>query len=160
MVSPASRGLFSRAISESGFPTAFSAAHALRESTLFGQRVGCNDVTSLKECLRNTTIKEMLHYSVDSWNPFTAKGGWSPVVDGRLLTELPLTAWRDNKYHPNVDLLVGTNTDEADLFVWLEAEKGMNATSFRDFVHRVINGHDPATALNSTQLGRVLQQYP
>ena len=81
------------------------------------------------------------------------------MVDGTNIPELPLTAWRDRKFKQNSEILMGTNSNEANLFVWPFQHKPMSAAQYANFVHEVVNGHDAATSLNASQIAQVFDQY-
>ena len=81
------------------------------------------------------------------------------MVDGTNIPELPLTAWRDGKFKQNSEILLGTNSNEANLFVWPFQEKSMSAAEYANFVQEVVNGHDAATSLNASQIAQVFDQY-
>jgi para-nitrobenzyl esterase len=107
MVSPGSRGLFQKAIIQSG-------AFALNQQPLaaaetageaFAARAGCPDQTAA--CLRKLPVADL----VDS--PFAGIPG---VVDGQVLTEPIGTALAAGRF-ARVPVLDGTNHDEERIFV-------------------------------------------
>jgi para-nitrobenzyl esterase len=107
MVSPGARGLFQKAIIQSG-------AFALNQQPLaaaetageaFAARAGCPDQTAA--CLRKLPVADL----VDS--PFVGIPG---VVDGQVLTEPIGTALAAGRF-ARVPVLDGTNHDEERIFV-------------------------------------------
>jgi len=107
MVSPGSRGLFQKAIIQSG-------AFALNQQPLadaeavgeaFATAAGCPDQTA--QCLRNLPVADLVN------TPFSGIPG---VVDGRVLTEPIGTALAAGRF-ARVPILNGTNHDEERIFV-------------------------------------------
>lgn len=114
---PGSAGLFHRAIVQSG-----SCASALTpdvrrgEAALWLAGTGCSQVGDVPSCLRSLSTDALIRaYPVpvvvgERRPPVT----WGPVVDGRVLPELPYEAMRNGR-HNKVPLMVGSNTDETSL---------------------------------------------
>ena len=107
MVSPGSRGLFQKAIIQSG-------AFALNQQPLaaaetageaFAAKAGCPDQTAA--CLRNLPVADLVS------SPFSGIPG---VVDGQVLTEPIGTALAAGRF-ARVPVLDGTNHDEERIFV-------------------------------------------
>jgi para-nitrobenzyl esterase len=112
LVSGSSRGLFQRAIVESGSfaLTQQSLATAEANGQAFASSAGCPDQTA--ECLRNLPTDDLLGNF-----PTVAIPG---VVDGRILTESIGTALAGGRF-ARVPILNGTNHDEERLFLVLGA---------------------------------------
>jgi para-nitrobenzyl esterase len=107
MVSPGSRGLFQKAIIQSG-------AFALNQQPLaaaetageaFAAKAGCSDQTAA--CLRKLPVADLVN------TPFVGIPG---VVDGQVLTEPIGTALAAGRF-ARVPVLDGTNHDEERIFV-------------------------------------------
>jgi para-nitrobenzyl esterase len=108
LVSPGSRGLFQRAIVQSG---AFALTQApLADAEAFGktfaESVNCPDQTA--ECLRGVPVDKL----VDKFPPAAIPG----VVDGDVLTESIGSAFAGGRF-TRVPILNGINHDEEFLFV-------------------------------------------
>jgi para-nitrobenzyl esterase len=119
LCSPAARGLFSRAIIESGVIGAIygrerPAAWAAR----YVELLGGTDETAV-EALTTATAEELvLTTSRLDDEAFGEQPGTrllAPVVDGELLPKHPLDAFRDGESNP-VPLIIGTNANEGTLF--------------------------------------------
>jgi para-nitrobenzyl esterase len=117
LASPGSKGLFSRAIVESG-------AYALTQPTLataeaggtaFATAAGCTDQTAA--CLRKLTVAQVL----------ARQGGASPTVDGLFLTQSVGAAFTSGEFN-RVPVIEGANHDEWRLFVGL-TDLGTGPTS-------------------------------
>jgi para-nitrobenzyl esterase len=120
LVMPAARGLFDKAILESGVgSTATPLAAATKVSRLFLKVVGvnANDV----EALRRLTVEELLAAEftmrkrmANPWEEWRITAT-APVVDGQVIPDVPtrLTARGACK---DIPLLIGTNLEEWKLF--------------------------------------------
>jgi para-nitrobenzyl esterase len=107
LVSPGSRGLFQKAIIQSG---AFALnqqplATAEADGEAFAAKAGCPDQTA--QCLRNLPVAALVN------TPFVGIPG---VVDGQVLTEPIGTALAAGRF-ARVPVLNGTNRDEERIFV-------------------------------------------
>jgi para-nitrobenzyl esterase len=129
MASPMSKGLFQKAIGESGaafsdvLPTDTLEAREKKDD----QWVASLDVKSLAE-LRALPTDKILDAAK------AHHGGFSPTVDGKFLTEaVPVTYAAGNQAH--VPLLAGWNRDEGSFLangMTAEKWKAMAATLFKD----------------------------
>jgi len=112
MVSPASRGLFGRGISESGgcttrTPTAAEGAAAAEE---FTAAVGCGGAADELACLRQLPVSALLAQVAQ------AEGGiTNPIVDGGFIPDQPRTLF-DSGNFAKVPYILGSNADEGTLF--------------------------------------------
>ncbi len=111
---PASRGLFARAIMESG-ACADTLYVGPREAEAQGKKVaealGCADM----KCLRARSVEAVLRALPLKRGLILPPGvWWGPVVDGIELPAVPLTALRAGG-GANVPLIVGWNRDEGSL---------------------------------------------
>jgi len=128
LLSPGSRGLFSKAIVESGLCLApgltFAAAEV--QGDRYAQAMGCTDADSATtlSCLRNLPAKTIVNGPATP--PPQLPGGlfyqdsstslsFQPIVDGVFLTDQPAALFAANKEAP-VPVLQGANTDEGILF--------------------------------------------
>jgi para-nitrobenzyl esterase len=107
MVSTGARGLFQKAIIQSGSFALNQQPLATAETTgeAFAAQAGCPDQTAA--CLRNLPVANLVN------TPFTGIPG---VVDGKVLTEPIGTALAAGRF-AHVPVLNGTNHDEERLFV-------------------------------------------
>jgi para-nitrobenzyl esterase len=108
LVSPGSRGLFQKAIVESGSfaLTQQSLASAEAFGQTFATSVGCPDQTA--QCLRSVPVDTL----VNNFPPFAIPG----VVDGRVLTESIGAALAAGRF-ARVPILNGVNHDEESIFI-------------------------------------------
>jgi para-nitrobenzyl esterase len=114
LVSPTARGLFHRAIVESGayMQTQPTLAQAESAGTNFANAVGCNQLNpaDVLTCLRGLTVSTIL--GVASFNP-------APNVDGKILTQSIAPSLASGRFN-RVPLMNGSNHDEWNLFVALD----------------------------------------
>jgi para-nitrobenzyl esterase len=113
LVSPGARGLFQRAIVESGTYQLTQQPLAAAESAgqAFATKAGCASTTapaSTAACLRRLPVSTIL---ADE-NPT----GYTPDVDGAVLTQPVKTALARGQFN-RVPVVIGTNHDEYRLFV-------------------------------------------
>jgi para-nitrobenzyl esterase len=110
LVSPGARGLFQRAIIESGTYNLTQQPLATAEAAgaAFATKVGCASNTAA--CLRNLPASTI----VDNED----FGGYTPDVDGAVLPETIKTALAAGQFS-HVPVIIGTNHDEWRLFVAL-----------------------------------------
>jgi para-nitrobenzyl esterase len=117
---PAARGLFHRAICQSGAAhTATPMERAIKVTNMFLDILGMK--SSDTEGLRSLTIerllaahKELATRALD-WKSGLGGLPLQPVVDGKVLPELPISAIA-NGSADNIPILVGTTLEEAKLF--------------------------------------------
>jgi len=113
LVSPEARGLFQRAIVESGTYQLTQQPLAAAESAgrAFAAKAGCASTTapaSTAACLRRLPVSTILANE----NPT----GYTPDVDGAVLTQPVKTALARGQFN-RVPVVIGTNHDEYRLFV-------------------------------------------
>jgi para-nitrobenzyl esterase len=108
LVSPSSRGLFQRAIVESGSfaLTQQSLATAETFGEAFASKAGCPDQTA--ECLRSLSVANL----VNNFPGFAIPG----VVDGKVLKESIGTALAGRRF-AHVPILNGSNHEEERIFL-------------------------------------------
>jgi len=124
LISPGARGLFRRAISQSGACTGGGLGPAPRAeaeatSLRYAATVGCTDPATALACLRAKPVAELL----------AAGGGllaldWVPVVDGAVIPRATREALVSGRYN-HVPMIVGTNHDEGRLFIQLQYHLGL-----------------------------------
>jgi para-nitrobenzyl esterase len=124
LMSPGARGLFAKAIVESGafaeYPLSLAAAEA--QGHTFAAKVGCSHGTApqLAQCLRKVPVATILAGQNQS--------GASADVDGLVLTQPEKTALADGDF-THVPVIDGTNHDEWRLFVALAESQGHFVTA-------------------------------
>jgi para-nitrobenzyl esterase len=110
LASPGSRGLFQRAIVESGAYqlTQPSLTAAEAAGTAFATAAGCTDQTAA--CLRGLSVAQVLAAQPGG------VGGASPTIDNKFLTQSVGAAFASGQFN-RVPVMEGANHDEWRLFV-------------------------------------------
>ncbi|MDR1347925.1 MAG: carboxylesterase family protein [Prevotellaceae bacterium] len=151
--SPLAKGLFCGAISESGgsFGTVRpvrgsdgiqSLEAAERDGLNFAQRMGTNSIDELRKL------------KPEHWlNDASAQmGGFWPVVDGYVITDDQYKLYEQGKYN-DVNVLIGTNSDEGSMFARPAASVAEYQKSIRErfgaFADRILEAY-PANTVDET----------
>jgi para-nitrobenzyl esterase len=151
LVSPTAKGLFHRAIVESGAyaQTQPTLAQAQAAGTAFANAAGCNqpNPADVLICLRALTVSQILS---------TTFNLSSPNVDGKVLTQSIGPALASGQFN-RVPLMNGSNHDEWNLFVALDFDLGplhhpVTATTYAAAI--------AATIASSQAVPAVEAQYP
>ena len=136
---PAARGLFRRAILQSGASSNVSTpAQARRAAERFLSRMGAAGESL--EALRRAPLHEILRAQAETALALAPELGlaFQPCVDGELLPELPLSALARGASR-GLSLLVGTNRDEWKLFMLGDLRaRAMNDEALRRRFARVL----------------------
>jgi para-nitrobenzyl esterase len=147
LASPGARGLFDRAIVESGTYDLTQAPLASAETSgaAFAAKVGC--ATNTAACLRGLPVSTI----VDNED----FGGYTPDVDGRVLTQSIGTALASGQFN-RMPVIIGTNHDEWRLFVALDQIDGgppVTAANYQASIAATLGVSSSAAAV-------VAAQYP
>jgi len=119
VVSPKSRGLFHRAISESGGCTTRqpTAAEAEAEAERLITAVGCAGTNDILACLRQVPVADLLDAS--GFGPIVGgdslPDGLGPIVDGDFLPDQPRALFASGDF-AKVPYILGSNADEGTIF--------------------------------------------
>jgi para-nitrobenzyl esterase len=139
LASPTARGLFQRAIVESGGYSDSQPTLATAEATgaSFAARIGCPSQSA--PCMRGVSVRTLL-----ANEPYFEA---TPVVDGRLLTR-PVTDAIARGLFNRVPVIEGSNHDEFRLFLALNelaGSKPVSMTGYRSTIAGQLDV-DPTTA--------------
>jgi para-nitrobenzyl esterase len=117
IVSPGSRGLFRRAISESGGCTTRqrTPAEGAASAAALAAAVGCAGAADELGCLRQVPVATLLAQLPQGTGGLPGLTGFQPVVDGGFLPAQPRALF-DAGHYARVPYLLGSNTDEGTLF--------------------------------------------
>ncbi|HEY1704708.1 MAG TPA: carboxylesterase family protein [Trebonia sp.] len=118
LASPGARGLFQRAIVESGTYELTQQSQASAESSgaAFAAKVGCSGSdTVIASCLRGLPVATVLDNEDIS--------GYDPTIDDAVLPQSIGTALASGQFN-HVPVVIGTNHDEYRLFVGLAEAEG------------------------------------
>jgi para-nitrobenzyl esterase len=152
LVSPKARGLFHRAIVESGayMQTQPTLAQAEAAGVNFATAAGCNqpNPADVLTCLRGLTVSTIL--GVTSFSP-------APNVDGKILTQSIAPALASGQFN-RVPLMNGSNHDEWNLFVALDFDLTGHAVTAATYPAAI--AATIAVPPTSPAVGLVQAQYP
>ncbi|XP_067118597.1 neuroligin-4, X-linked-like isoform X1 [Centruroides vittatus] len=154
MISPMAKGLFQRAIMQSG--SALSPWAIAKEPLLYTHRLAeqlhcpTHEKLALLDCLRHRSVSDIMKVSLAIPDYLTAFG---PTVDGVVIPNEPLLIMEDAKsLFANYDLLLGVNRVEAYFqFSSKEAKNGIESNRrdrmLRTLVRNVFSYHLQQTFL-------------
>ncbi|HEX4245357.1 MAG TPA: carboxylesterase family protein, partial [Acidimicrobiales bacterium] len=143
------RGLFHRAIVESGPPFTHTADDAGGRAELLAEKLG---VPLTREALVQVPPDELVRVAQEMGQGLAIGDGglplpFLPAVDGGLLVRAPEVAVADGAAS-DVPLLIGTNRDEAAFFaVALPAVNGLDEPGLQRWVERIVPTTENAVAL-------------
>ena len=140
VASPLAKGLFARALIESGQCSQPSLAEAEVDGAAVVEGAGCRGAADVAACLRDRSAAALV---------VAARAGviaWGPNVDGFVLRESPLAALSHGTHH-HVPLLVGANADETSL-------EAPPLASDADYQSSILSAYGSAVG------ARVLDAYP
>ncbi len=159
LVSPASEGLFARAITESGLCDTpyLLPADAEAEGMAFASRVGCDGASDVAQCLREASVDALQTADQASSEVFTDVGTrqvWTLIADGGLLPGDFRAEVEAGAFH-RVPTIVGWNGDEGTLFVMLAEQAGttVDAATYPDAIAQLADAF-------GVSADAVLAQYP
>ncbi|MDB6062528.1 MAG: carboxylesterase family protein [Verrucomicrobiaceae bacterium] len=157
LISPASKGLFKNAISESGAyeldtPT-LAASEAL--GTAFANQVGCTAQTAA--CLRALSVATILaNQGPGGTGGAQGAAHNQSTIDGKILPESQRSAFKAGRFN-KVSTLLGANKDEGLIFV----APNITADAYAQFAGALAAraGKDPAAALAEYPLANYPSPY-
>jgi para-nitrobenzyl esterase len=144
LASPGARGLFAKAIAESGgyaqYPVSLAAAEAAGRA--FAAKAGCSDQTAA--CLRSLPVATILADQDQT--------GASADIDGLVLTEPLKTALTSGNFS-HVPVIDGSNHDEWRLFVALATFEGhpVTAANYQPMIASTLHVSPQIAALIAVQ---------
>jgi para-nitrobenzyl esterase len=151
LASPGARGLFQRAIVESGTYDLAQPSLASAESSgaAFAATVGCanNTAASTAACLRSLPVSTILETE--------NAGGYYPNIDSAVLPRSIGTALATGQFS-HVPVSIGTNHDEYRLFIGGEQLNGAPPVTAANYV----TGISSTLALPASTASAVAKEYP
>lgn len=143
LVSPGSRGLFHRAIMQSGHATSRldTAAEGESQGEAFATALGCTDRATVVTCLRSRSPNQILMALplpglTGGFQEFTDRPGrasWSPLVDGLEIPDQPRELYRRGLF-TRVPIIIGANGDDGWTFVDRSFPAGIDALQYENAV--------------------------
>jgi hypothetical protein len=124
LVAPGSRGLFNKAIIQSGACDSKPAAQAEAEGVDFAHKLGCADTTSMVSCLREKPVADVLNAQA----PYYLLTDGTPALPTHLWTAV------NGGDTARVPILIGSTRDELRSF--LQSSVGWTEAQYHDFVRK------------------------
>lgn len=140
LLSPLSRGLFHKAIAQSGGPIigseylspAFNGDKAAvsKMGEELARRLGCEGSGAVA-CMRSKAAREVVAAAACNTSLFADEIFFAPVFDGRVLPKDPSAAFADGRQH-RVPVIVGSTANEGALY--LRGEKNLTLARYEEFL--------------------------
>jgi len=157
VISPLSRGLFTRAISQSGTMLTRccrqpNPAEMLARLT---EEMGCRSGNASGElaCLRSVGLNNLLSSAEKVAEQFK-DSGWFPVIDGNVIPGDPYELLQAGKYN-EVDYIIGINSHEGWMLQRLNSldlKQGISQVDFEQFMHSTTSRYYEVTEQRLTAL--------
>lgn len=151
MASPLARGLFERAIMQSGF-----CADGLSPTLAEAEKSGAAFAASIVDKTTGPSIEKLRSMPADELVRIAARASdvdWNPIVDAQVLPEQPLQVFRKGQ-QIKVPVIVGSNLDEVSIFasplVGATPHRPQTVTEYRSWLKRTFGNNADA----------VFQAYP
>lgn len=134
LISPLSKGLFQRAIAQSGAassPMFCGKVTQTKQLELFAKIINCtfNLGSDLVECVRGKPIENIIKAQDGVWYPpYSGRSNiLAPVVDSQFVPDLPENLFKTGKFHPDVDVITGVTDNEGGMMaMFLPVQNGAN----------------------------------
>ena len=139
LVSPASEGLFHRAIIQSAYPTSrwTTDSEAKAQGNAFAIALGCTDPAQVLTCMRAASRNAVLTALSQATQQVVEPPGrtfWEPSVDGIVLPDQPRTLFESAAFH-RVPTIVGFTRDEGwGSFITRSFQSGVNLAQYEQWV--------------------------
>lgn len=123
LVSPPAKGLFQKAVIESGPVIILNTTE--EKASVDGARaataLGCTDEANIASCLRGLSSEEIMKgtpSSIGFISRYEMEGSFQflPVAKTEFLPELPLVLFNKGLFDKSIPVIMGTNRDEASYF--------------------------------------------
>ncbi|KAH9408269.1 hypothetical protein TYRP_011940 [Tyrophagus putrescentiae] len=143
VLSPLARGLFKRAIAQSGVPLAFtdSLEQSLERTKRFAPKVNCSvdkDLQATVQCIKGKTPAELFPATL---NDLASDELFRPVWGDELLPSKPSAALTTGQFNP-VDFVYGVTRDEGTFFLLMFfpelAKANLTAQSAKEYIGRLM----------------------
>jgi len=147
LISPLAKGLFHRAIMQSGgssTPLYNGKVTNTKQLELFAKLVNCSVGPSLIKCLRGKPVEDILTvqrvFMLENYTAGSTQDIVGPVVDGELLPDLPENLFKTGKFHVDVDVMTGVTSHEGAVFGFFRPPDEFQDGLERDMFERIIKG--------------------
>jgi len=158
LVSPEAKGLFHKAIIESGpcFSPYPDLATMEKQGQTMETMLKCDTAQDRLACMRSKTPKDILAaMPPDPGMAFGEdKANWMPNIDGKVLLEQPMKSLQEGRFE-KVPVINGNNANEGNLIVMFGHEyqfKKLTPEKYPDRINYLVR--------NDEKVKQVLQKYP
>jgi para-nitrobenzyl esterase len=156
VASPTAKGLFQKAIAESGFcagaatgqgiaPTSKQAGFA--RGVAYAKTMGCTKAATMISCMRGKSLHQLLNSPTVAFSGFQIT--WVPTIDGTVLPRTPEAAFRGG-FQNHVSMILGSNHDEGRMFIpfFYQVLKARTPTAadYREVIQQLAPGDTQAVA--------------
>ena len=148
MISPLSKGLFHRAIAQSGGPIIGSEylnpvfngdmANVSRMGEKLASNLGCNKEKDVLAAMRKKSAAEIVAAADCKTGVFDEGLFFAPVFDGKVLPKNPMTAYTEGAQH-DVPIITGSTLNEGNLY--LIDEKDLTVEKYKSFLKARFGGN-------------------
>lgn len=149
LVSLGSKGLFHRAIIQSGPPSFIlpTLVASQKQGQDLALKVGCDTAKDIAACLRTAKADDLLKaLPIKSAFIFGAGVSWGPTIDNTVLSGQPMKLVRAGTFN-KVPLLLGSNKEEGTLFLFLGFVTKMTEAQYKALVPAIVGPVAAALAL-------------
>ena len=149
LVSPASEGLFQRAIVQSAYPTSRwrDAGEARQQGEEFQAGLGCSAAENVLACMRSASIPTMLTVLTQASQQVAEppdRTFWEPSVDGVVVPDQPRQLFESGLFH-RVPTIIGFTRDEGwGSFITRSFGSGVSLEQYEGWVATEFGPHAPA----------------
>ena len=139
LVSPASEGLFHRAIVQSAYPTSRwrDAQEARQQGAAFEAALGCSGLPDVRACMRSASMGAVLTALPQASQQVSEPPGdtfWEPSVDGVVVPDQPRLLFDAGLFH-RVPTIVGFTQDEGwGSFITRSFGSSVSSAQYEDWV--------------------------
>jgi para-nitrobenzyl esterase len=139
LVSPASEGLFHKAVIQSAYPTSRwrSGAEGEAQGDAFAAALGCTDPAQVVACMRSAPLDAVLKALPQATQQVVEPSGgafWEPVVDGVVIPDQPRLLFESGAFH-RVPTIIGFNRDEGwGAFITRSFPSGVTLAQYETWV--------------------------
>ena len=168
LISPLSKGLFHRAIMQSGAsssPLYCGKVSNTEQLELFAKLINCSSSSlgpDLLECVRGKSVEDIT--KAKSGTTISKSMGSQnivgPTVDGEFLPDLPEIMFKTGQFHPDVDVITGVTSNEGALFAMIMPRHQVNDGVSQEMFESVVrNGMIYAREKNKLVEDLTLVEY-
>ena len=141
LASPQSKGLFHRAILQSGpCDSATVEADAMAQGAAFADKLGCQGEAGVLACLRGKSTQEVMAALPGSSDFLGGETRWFPVLDGWNVPDTPGKVFAKGDF-AKVPVILGSNADEGTLFFKLANTMIPDDATFETLAEQLAPGH-------------------